>query len=124
MNLNDINHVKKGAFYDNRESDGDSVWVLADMDFDFLHITELRLKDVWAPERHTEQGKLVKARVYAWLEPQPYLIIQTFKNRNDRDVRTFTRYEGKIWLPDGTYFNDAITQWMLDNGITDRGTGG
>jgi hypothetical protein len=124
MNLNDINHVKKAVFWENRESDGDSIWVLADQDFDSMQILELRLKDVWAPEKGTEQGKLVKARVQAWLEPLPYLVIKTYKTRNDRDVRTFTRYAADVWLPDGTHFNKAITDWMLDNGITDRGTGG
>lgn len=124
MKLSDINHVKKAAFWGNRESDGDSIWVLMDLELDVMHVTELRLKDVWAPERNTAQGKLVKARVQSWLEPLPYLIIQTFKNTKDRDVRTFTRYVANVWLPDETFFNQAVTQWMLDNGITDRGTGG
>lgn len=123
MNLSDINHVKRATFWDNRESDGDSIWVLTDMDFDFLHIIELRLKKVWAPETSTPQGKLVQSRIYAWLESQPYLIIQTFKNKKDRDVKTFNRYVADVWLPDGTYFNEAITQWMMDNGITDHGIG-
>jgi hypothetical protein len=123
MNVDSINNVFKASFWHNRESDGDSIWVLADLRLDVFHVIELRMQNVWAPESNTDQGRLVKDQVYSDLESLPYLIIQTFKTRTDRDVRTFTRYVADIWLPDGTYYNSRIMKWMSDNGITDHGIG-
>jgi hypothetical protein len=123
MNLNDINHVVKGIFWKNRDSDGDSFWVLADQGLDSFRLFEPRMRNVWAPESNTDQGKTVKAKVQTDLESLPYLIVQTFKTKNDRDVQSFTRYIADVWLPDGTYYNSYIMKWMSDNGITDHGIG-
>lgn len=124
MNRSDINRVFEAVFWQIRDYDGDSFWVLADLGLDTLRIVDLRLRNVWAPERSTEQGKLVKNYIQTELSKHDYLIVRTFKTKNRRDVMTFARYEADIWLSDGTYFNDAITQWMNDNGITDHGIGG
>ena len=123
MDLIDINNVFKATFWKNRESDGDSIWVLTDLRLDTMHILELRMRNVWAPEKNTAQGKLVKAQVQSDLESLPYIVIQTFKTKGDRDVRTFTRYVADIWLPGGIYYNSLIMKWMSDNGITDHGIG-
>lgn len=123
MNPSDLNYFRKVSFWKNRDSDGDSVWVLVDQGLDDFRLIETRMRNVWAPESNTEQGKLVKAKAQQDLEPLQFFFIQTFKTRTDRDVQSFIRYIADIWLPDGTYYNSQIMKWMSDNQITDHGIG-
>jgi endonuclease YncB( thermonuclease family) len=122
MNLKDINNVFKAEF--DKTIDGDTIRVTLDLRVDVGRSIDVRLKDVWAPEKNTVDGKVVMARVESWLRPNPYLIARTYKTSTGKDLLTFTRYVADIWLPDGTFFNQSIVQWMKDQGITDPGIGG
>jgi hypothetical protein len=123
MNASDLNHFRKVSFWKNRDSDGDTVWVLIDQDLDDFRLASFRMRNVWAPESGTEQGKLVKAKVQQDLESLPYFFAQTFKTKTDRDVQSFVRYIADIWLPDGAYYNSQLMKWMSENEITDHGIG-
>lgn len=98
-----------------RAIDGDTLLVLADVGFGASMTVELRLKDINTPEivgPERALGFAARDALAAKIGDQ-VLTIQTFKTRNDTDVRSFTRWVARVWLPDGT----DLAAWLVENGF-------
>lgn len=104
--------------------DGDTLnSVLVDRGSDDYSTWSVRLKDVWAPEKHEPGGRECRDFVLGWLSDHadgsewPFLL-ETFRTpSSDRDVLTFSRYVGVIRSADGSCLNDAVTAFVSEQGF-------
>lgn len=92
--------------------DGDTVDAKIDIGFNTVRTERIRLLDCSAPERFTEQGKVVTKLVRAWvqiwndMESKEWpLTIQTQK------TDAFGRYLATIWNSDGETLNELVATW-------------
>ncbi len=78
-------------------------------------VIAIRVRGLNAPEQHTTEGKMltetVKERL---LQRWTRLQVQTFN-------RSFTRYQGDIWTPDGWSYRALCEELMEELGIEPGG---
>jgi endonuclease YncB( thermonuclease family) len=101
--------------------DGDSFRVRVDLGLDTARVIDVRVRNLFAPEKNTEQGKAVKAAAIRLLyEHGSRVLLRTVKvGPEQRDDKSFARYVCEVWLPTGQSYADALkarVSWT-DNGI-------
>jgi endonuclease YncB( thermonuclease family) len=101
--------------------DGDSFHVRADLGLETERRLEIRVFGLFAPEKHTIEGKAVRAAAVALLAEHGHrvLFITRKVGAAGRDDKSFARYVATVWLPDGRLYGDALRQRITwtDNGI-------
>lgn len=85
-----------------RVVDGDTVDVVADLGFGVFHKVRLRLARIDAPERHTTEGRKVKALLEAHLPHGQSAVVVTSKG--DRHGR---------WIAELQVKDTNISDWLL-----------
>jgi len=94
-------------------TDGDSVIASIDLGFSTFSKVELRLLDVFSFETKGTQKELGikdKEELINLMPVGSKVSIQTFKTKNGKDKKSFTRYIAKIWLENGLLLNDILKQ--------------
>ena len=104
-----------------RVIDGDTLSMRSDLGRNIFHDVEIRLLGVWAPERKEPGGMETADFVARWChdnaELQGWLLLTTYKNRNDNDVKTFDRWVGTVQTMDGSRtLNLDIQQFVAEHG--------
>jgi len=103
-----------------RVTDGDTVRFLIDMGMYVRTEQAIRLKDVYAPELSTPEGKDARDKVILWLgehqhgKPWPYVIV------TEKDKQTFNRYIGEVLCPQCA---ETLNGYLRSLGYTSQGTG-
>jgi hypothetical protein len=101
--------------------DGDSFHVRVDLGLETERRIDVRVRDLFAPEKNTEQGKAVKAAAIRLLyEHGGRVLLRTKKvGPEQRDDKSFARYVCEVWLPSGQRYGDALKARITwtDNGI-------
>lgn len=95
--------------------DGDTIEVLIDLGYDVHKNIRLRLRDVNAAEidgDSKEKGNNHKKKLKSLLSKK--LIIQTFKNANFNDVKTFDRYVAVVYCGNKN-INEILQKWIKKN---------
>lgn len=96
-----------------RVVDGDTMYVLIDQGLNNYAYESIRLKGVFAPELFSGTDRVAGAAAKAQLEVicpvGTKLLVYT-----EQDRMTFGRYVGMLMMQDGSYVNDAMSQWLAE----------
>lgn len=95
--------------------DGDTIECLVDLGFNIHKKIKLRLKDVYASEitgETKQDGVKHKRKLKSLLRSN--VLIQTFKNNNNNDVKTFDRYVAIIFVGNKN-INEELIKWIKKN---------
>lgn len=101
-----------------RVTDGDTVRFLIDMGMYVRTEQAIRLKDVYAPELSTQEGKDARDKVLLWVAEHRHdrewpLVIST-----DKDKQTFNRYIGEVLC---TQCATTLNGYLRSLGYTNQG---
>ena len=91
-----------------RVVDGDTVNLAVDLGLSVTTFISLRMEDVMAPELRDKGGPEAKAALAKMLPEKAKVIVQPKARANGEPVRSFVRYVGRLWLPDGTDVCEAM----------------
>ena len=92
-----------------RVVDGDTVIVLVDLGFSVYAQHSIRLKNVWAPEMATPEGKAAKQHLVSLMPTDGRLLLRT-----EKDKMTFNRYVGELFTADGLLsLNELMEEYLI-----------
>lgn len=98
MNIPEIYQGYRAKYIHN--FDGDTCTLLIDLGMNTFSEQSIRLKDVWCEEISTRSNKAIHAKNYLCnlLMDADEIRVKTFKNKNNKDIKSFERYIGVIWI--------------------------
>lgn len=105
-----------------RVTDGDTVRFLIDMGMYVRTEQAIRLKDVFAPELSTPEGKVARDSVILWLAEHLHSVGKTWPYTIDteKDKQTFNRFVGEVKC---AACGNSLNASLRLLGYTDQGTG-
>lgn len=90
-----------------RVVDGDTFDFAVDLGFETTRVIRVRLRGLYAAEAHAPDGPAATARARAALEAARVVVLQTFKTRAGRDMKSLDRYVADVWV-DGVLLADLL----------------
>lgn len=99
--------------------DGDTLVVNSDMGRSIFHQAEIRLLGVGAPELSQLGGPETRIYLRNWVDAHAaladgWVLVTTYKNRNDRDVQSFNRWLGTVSSMDSSHVANVDVQAFID----------
>lgn len=91
-----------------RWKDADTAVVAVDVGFHLGLELTVRVRDLWAAEMDTPEGRAAKAAAEGLATPGTRVIVRTHKTRTGTDIESMGRYVADIQLPDGRDFASAM----------------
>jgi len=103
-----------------RVTDGDTLRFLIDMGMYIRTEQAIRLLNVYAPELHTDEGKIAQKHTADWVEAHGHGQVWPFAITTKKDKQTFTRYIGEVIC---FQCSSSLNEHLRSLGYTDQGTG-
>jgi endonuclease YncB( thermonuclease family) len=92
--------------------DGDTLKMNIDQGLNSHQYEDLRLIDCYAPESYEPGGPQAKEFLEAFVACYTEFLVFTFKNRNRKEKRTFTRYVADVYFAPG----QSLSAVMVNKG--------
>ncbi len=89
-----------------RVVDGDTCELLLDLGFNIFYKVTVRLQNLDTPERNTQAGKIVKAKVEEWLQGKTLVLVS-------KELDKFGRVLGVIKTVD----EQELNSWLVTQGF-------
>lgn len=101
-------------------TDGDTVRFLIDMGMYVRTEHPIRLKDVFAPELSTPEGKVARDKVILWMGEHAHGRAWSYILDTEKDKRNYTRFIGEVTC---STCGSSLNAHLRSLGYTNQGTG-
>lgn len=91
-----------------RWKDGDTAVIRVDVGFHLELELVVRIRNLWAAEMDTPEGKTAKVAAEGLATPGMPVMVRTHKTRTGSDLESMGRYVADVQLPDGRDFAQAM----------------